>query len=152
VVAKRIADSASKRKIKEEERRAVVRAAMGDSIDSSLSPQTDPTTANPETASSLLEAIPSNAALAQAEASIMGPASEETLVESEAEVESAEDGDVGLSQDDLDLVARMVGGGNVPEERIGAHKFVKFADILPPTPPRGVFDVSKVGGSAYFFS
>ena len=120
---------------------------MGDAIDSSLG-ENDATTVDPEIASSLLTEQPSDAALASAEASVMGPTSDEGGV-----VES--DDDVGLSEDDLDLVAKMVeerDGAEVPVERIGAHKFVKFADILPPTPPRGMFDVSRVVDSAYFFS
>jgi DNA-directed RNA polymerase len=40
----------------------------------------------------------------------------------------------------------------VPEEKIENQRFVKFADVLPPCPPRGVFDVNRIRESAYFFS
>nr|XP_018265754.1 DNA-directed RNA polymerase, mitochondrial [Kwoniella dejecticola CBS 10117]OBR87912.1 DNA-directed RNA polymerase, mitochondrial [Kwoniella dejecticola CBS 10117] len=37
-------------------------------------------------------------------------------------------------------------------EKIGKTNWVKFEDVLPPCPPRGVFNVDRVRESAYFFS
>ena len=31
-------------------------------------------------------------------------------------------------------------------------KYVRFADVLPPCPPKGEFDVNKIRASQYFFS
>ncbi|WWC67681.1 uncharacterized protein I206_101593 [Kwoniella pini CBS 10737] len=37
-------------------------------------------------------------------------------------------------------------------EKIGKTNWVKFEDVLPPCPPRGIFNVDRVRESAYFFS
>lgn len=63
--------------------------------------------------------------------------------------EAQESASIELSTDDVDSLA---GTGNVDYEQVGSHKFVKFADVLPPAPPRGVFDVQRIRDSAYFFS
>lgn len=76
-----------------------------------------------------------------------------TEVDSEANLtaaaEARESSSIELSTADVDSLA---GIGNVEYEQVGTHKFVKFADVLPPAPPRGVFDVQRIRESAYFFS
>ena len=76
-----------------------------------------------------------------------------TEVDSETELtaaaEARESSSIELSTADVDSLA---GIGNVEYEQVGTHKFVKFADVLPPAPPRGVFDVQRIRDSAYFFS
>lgn len=66
-----------------------------------------------------------------------------------AAAEARESSSIELSTADVDSLA---GIGNVEYEQVGTHKFVKFADVLPPAPPRGVFDVQRIRESAYFFS
>lgn len=66
-----------------------------------------------------------------------------------AAAEAKESSSNELSTADVESLA---GIGNVEYEKIGTHKFVKFADVLPPAPPRGVFDVQRIRDSAYFFS
>ncbi|OWT39669.1 DNA-directed RNA polymerase, mitochondrial [Cryptococcus neoformans] len=46
----------------------------------------------------------------------------------------------GLDDEDVDIF------------RAGKQNWVKFRDVLPPCPPRGVFEVRRVKQSAYFFS
>jgi DNA-directed RNA polymerase len=113
-----------KRKVKEDERRARVRAAIGEAIDGP---------------------VMEDAALLAAESDIMG-SPEEEVVEPESE---------GLTEDEVEDMERMMEkaeGKKIPEERVGTQRFVRFADILPPTPPRGAFDVQRIKDSAYFFS
>lgn len=59
---------------------------------------------------------------------------------------------LGLSSDDLANLASRKAKVVLPEERIENQRFVKFADVLPPCPPRGGFDVNRIRDSAYFFS
>lgn len=56
-----------------------------------------------------------------------------------------------------DKAADMFGKSNLDDEevdifRAGKQHWVKFKDVLPPCPPRGVFEVRRVKQSAYFFS
>ena len=80
-------------------------------------------------------------------------AESESGVDSEAGLaaaaEARESSAIELSTADVDSLA---GIGNVEYEQVGIHKFVKFADVLPAAPPRGVFDVQRIRESAYFFS
>lgn len=65
---------------------------------------------------------------------------------------SNEPSSLGLTNDDLAELARRNHLSGVDEERINNQRFVKFKDLLPPCPPRGVFDVQRIRESAYFFS
>jgi DNA-directed RNA polymerase len=58
---------------------------------------------------------------------------------------------LALSAADLASLAAKL-GGDVPQEQLGDQKFVRFKDVLSPTPARGSFDVSRIRDSAYFFS
>lgn len=71
--------------------------------------------------------------------------------ELDAESESNEPSSIGLSAADVDAFAKL-NENSIEEERVGSHRFVKFKDVLPPCPPRGVFDVKRIKDSAYFFS
>lgn len=56
-----------------------------------------------------------------------------------------------------DKVIEMSGKSSMDGEeadtfRAGKQHWVKFKDVLPPCPPRGVFEVRRVKQSAYFFS
>jgi DNA-directed RNA polymerase len=69
------------------------------------------------------------------------------------EIESEAKSDAfGLSADDLANLASRKDKVVLPEERIENQRFVKFADVLPPCPPRGGFDVNRIRDSVYFFS
>ena len=68
-----------------------------------------------------------------------------------AEAESRESSSIELSAEDVDAYAKL-NHSHIEPEQVGSHRFVKFKDILPPCPPRGVFDVRRIKDSAYFFS
>lgn len=60
---------------------------------------------------------------------------------------------IALSQADLaSLRKRRDDNSAISEEVINNQRFVKFKDVIPPCPPRGAFDVTRVQDSAYFFS
>lgn len=60
---------------------------------------------------------------------------------------------LALTQADLaSLRKKRDGKAAPPEEVIQNQRFVKFKDVIPPCPPRGAFDVTRVQDSAYFFS
>lgn len=60
---------------------------------------------------------------------------------------------IALTQADLaSLRKKRDGKAALPEEVIQNQRFVKFKDVIPPCPPRGAFDVTRVQDSAYFFS
>ena len=125
--AKAIRKSAVARKEKEEERRSKVRAALGDEVDA------DVNIAN----------------LIQAEAAVLG---ESRTPEDLGAVPDAAEPE-GLSEGEFEeLVKKTRGGLDVPVEKIGAFKFVRLKDVIPPCPPRGQFDVERIRDSAYFFS
>lgn len=42
--------------------------------------------------------------------------------------------------------------GDVDSLRAGKQHWVRFRDVLPPCPPRGIFEVRRVKQSTYFFS
>ncbi|WVR04429.1 hypothetical protein IAU60_001432 [Kwoniella sp. DSM 27419] len=83
---------------------------------------------------------------------------EADIIASTAEEVEAKAADaVGLSVEKLAQMSRESGtsSGDIKDietERIGKQNWVKFADVLPPCPPRGVFEVKRVRESAYFFS
>ncbi|KAK4689779.1 hypothetical protein P7C73_g327, partial [Tremellales sp. Uapishka_1] len=55
---------------------------------------------------------------------------------------------VGLSPADLQALQ----DAEIPSEKVGSQRFVRFEDVVPMPPPRGVFDVERIRDSAYFFS
>jgi len=57
-----------------------------------------------------------------------------------------------LDLHDLAAITKKRGSSTFPTVVINGQAFVKVKDILPPCPKRGVFDVSRVQQSAYFFS
>lgn len=57
-----------------------------------------------------------------------------------------------LSNADLAELTKKRAGEEVPQETLHDQRFVRFRDVLPPAPPRGAFDVSRIKDSAYFFS
>ncbi|ODN75356.1 hypothetical protein, variant 1 [Cryptococcus amylolentus CBS 6039] len=60
---------------------------------------------------------------------------------------------MGLSTGKLDEIAGLaVSGQEIPTMKMGGQAWVRFKDVLPPCPPRGIFQVQKVKESAYFFS
>jgi DNA-directed RNA polymerase len=75
----------------------------------------------------------------------------ESTLSGSSESEAKSDA-LGLSSADLANLASRKAEADVPEERIENQRFVKFADVLPPCPPRGGFDVNRIRESAYFFS
>jgi DNA-directed RNA polymerase len=82
------------------------------------------------------------------EASALNPDSDAAL---EEVAESTESAAIELSADDVEALAKQ-NNSEVEQELVGTHRFVKFKDVLPPCPPRGVFDVRRIKDSAYFFS
>lgn len=58
---------------------------------------------------------------------------------------------VGLSAGDVDALATTA-QEPLNEFRIGTERFLRLEDVLPPCPPRGMFDVERIRDSAYFFS
>jgi len=93
-----------------------------------------------------------NAALKQtdtpSDAQALHPDSEQAL---ESMAESTESASIELSPDDVEALAKR-NNAEVKQELVGSHRFVRFKDVLPPSPPRGVFDVRRIKDSAYFFS
>lgn len=53
-------------------------------------------------------------------------------------------GEEGLNLDEIASEIELV--------TFGSQRFVRFSDVLPPTPPRGQFDVQRIRDSQYFFS
>lgn len=82
------------------------------------------------------------------EASALNPDSDAAL---EEVAEATESASIELSAEDVEALAKQ-NHSEVEQELIGSHRFVKFRDVLPPCPPRGVFDVRRIKDSAYFFS
>jgi DNA-directed RNA polymerase len=64
-------------------------------------------------------------------------------------VEVKDDSEAILSAAEL---AEFGGYQGTDEVTVNGVKFIKLRALLPPTPPRGKFDVSRVSDSAYFFS
>jgi len=93
-----------------------------------------------------------NAALKQtdtpSDAQALHPDSEQAM---ETMAESTESASIELSPDDVEALAKQ-NNSEVKQELVGSHRFVRFKDVLPPSPPRGVFDVRRIKDSAYFFS
>jgi DNA-directed RNA polymerase len=82
------------------------------------------------------------------EAHALNPDSDAAL---EDVAEATESASIELSADDVAALAKQ-SDSEVEQELVGSHRFVKFKDVLPPCPPRGVFDVRRIKDSAYFFS
>lgn len=61
----------------------------------------------------------------------------------EAEEEDLKPGEEGVNASEVD---------GAPTIKINGREFVRFLDCIPPTPPRGEFDVQKIRQSKYFFS
>lgn len=61
----------------------------------------------------------------------------------EAEEEDLKPGEEGVNASEVN---------GAPTVKINGREFVRFLDCLPPTPPRGEFDVQKIRQSKYFFS
>lgn len=88
---------------------------------------------------------------AEADATIDGESGMEDELDTDADADSNDFASIGLSTADVDAFAKL-NDNSIEQERVGSHKFVKFKDVLPPCPPRGVFDVKRIKDSAYFFS
>jgi DNA-directed RNA polymerase len=85
-------------------------------------------------------------------AALTGSASEAAFPSGDSDMtESTESAAVELTPDDVEALAKQ-NNVDLKEEVIGTHRFVKFRDVLPPCPPRGVFDVKRIKDSTYFFS
>lgn len=56
-----------------------------------------------------------------------------------------------LTTQDLERVAQ-ISDEPLPSELIAGQSWSKISDVLPPCPPRGMFDVERIRDSAYFFS
>lgn len=78
----------------------------------------------------------------------------------EAEAEAGMNTDQFEAEEDALSVA-FSGAGDEPaieesqlasETVIGNERFVRLRDVLPPCPPRGMFDVERIRDSQYFFS
>jgi DNA-directed RNA polymerase len=82
------------------------------------------------------------------DAHALQPDSEQAL---ESMAELTESASIELSPDDVEALAKQ-NNTEVEQELVGTHRFVRFKDVLPPSPPRGVFDVRRIKDSAYFFS
>jgi len=131
------------RQAKEIERRAKVRAVMheGDLAEE------DPSDLDP--------AEPITANLVNAEIEVMG---EDPAISDEPESTSTSNEPAGISPDEI----KKLRGGDPkksPEglegleiHELNGYRFVQVKDLLPPTPPKGSFDVQKVIDSLYFFS
>ncbi|EIW68704.1 hypothetical protein TREMEDRAFT_69156 [Tremella mesenterica DSM 1558] len=96
--------------------------------------------------------------------------SDESLEEEHQEVELEEemsDGPMSVGKSMVEVIEKGVGKGNKPElseddvrllgvetkiEKINGQGFVRFRDIIPPTPEKGSFVVDRVRDSLYFFS
>jgi DNA-directed RNA polymerase len=137
------------RQAKEIERRKKVRAAMNegefadDDTSSSNLDTADPTTIN----------------LVNAEIEVMG---EEPSIADEPDSDldsiSASNEPAGLSADEItklrgsDSKKSPEGLEGLEIHELNGYRFVQVKDLLPPTPPRGSFDVQKIRDSLYFFS
>ena len=141
--AKSIAMSTRARQAKEVERRAKVRAVMNEG---EFVEEDSPEPAEPMTSS-----------LINAEIEVMGedPA---IVDEAEAEAETTSNEPAGLSADEITKL-RGVDPKKSPEgleglkiHELNGFRFVQVKDLLPPTPPKGSFDVQKIRDSLYFFS
>lgn len=75
----------------------------------------------------------------------------DTGYELEGAAEAQEPASIELSAEDVEALARQ-NNTEVEQEQVGSHKFVTFKDVIPPCPPRGMFDVRRIKDSAYFFS
>jgi DNA-directed RNA polymerase len=53
--------------------------------------------------------------------------------------------------DDVEMSIAEI-GDEIELKTLAGQKFVRFRDVLPPTPPRGQFDVERIRESQYFFS
>lgn len=66
-------------------------------------------------------------------------------------VEIKDDSEALLSAAELAELGTYSGNGS-DEVTVNGVKFIKLRALLPPTPPRGQFDVQRIKDSAYFFS
>ena len=136
------------RQAKEVERRRKVRAVMNegdlaedDSSSSDLNPA-EPITAN----------------LVNAEIEVMG---EDPSISDEPDADletiSTSNEPAGISADEI---TKLRGSDKKSPEglegleihELNGYRFVQVKDLLPPTPPKGSFDVQKIRDSLYFFS
>ncbi|WWC87227.1 uncharacterized protein L201_002115 [Kwoniella dendrophila CBS 6074] len=153
--AKTISTTAAKRKEAALERQKQLSAVLGELQDHDVSGISGNNSNNDSSATSLLENAEFNQETIEKEAEELSNNHE---AEAEAEEEKAAE-EMGLSVDKLaSELSELNSNSNKKEkielktERIGKQNWVKFSDVLPPTPPRGVFNVDRVRESAYFFS
>lgn len=173
--ARSISASATKRKLKDAERREQMASLLsGENGDESA--------AEGVVAGATGESVENPSPECQAESLESALAAQGQVEEGESgsAIHEEDDGDGGEDGGDDDAPARRPKGGSnieltnadlealrrkraaaagqeaaeaeVPEEVIERQRFVKFKDVLPPCPPRGAFDVSRIKDSAYFFS
>ncbi|WVQ76764.1 hypothetical protein IAR50_006438 [Cryptococcus sp. DSM 104548] len=131
--AQNISTSSAKRRIATAKRRRAMSAM--------LAPQKPSETSDADlsTGSGICSAI------AEAEVDMMSSSTEDM------EARAAES--MGLSAGKLDeIVGLSVSDQEIPTMKMGGQAWVRFKDVLPPCPPRGIFQVQKVKESAYFFS
>ncbi|WRT65024.1 uncharacterized protein IL334_001965 [Kwoniella shivajii] len=126
--AKTISSTAAKRKEAAIVRQKQMSAVLGDLSDETNSPEFDKHTLDVEA---------------------------DIISSSVEEVEAKAADSMGLPVDKL-ISSATAGPEKVKidlkTEKIGKTNWVKFGDVLPPCPPRGVFNVDRVRESAYFFS
>ena len=120
--------TAEKRKLREEQRRTQIRAALergGESADASVNEV---------------------AAIIETETRSGDVETDKFEEETDTDIES-----VAVSIDDIKS-SRKSSVEPMEEIEIGGQKFVRLQDLLPPCPPRGMFDVERIRESVYFFS
>jgi DNA-directed RNA polymerase len=86
---------------------------------------------------------------ARTQAKAKAAAAAESAESAELADADAEDADSLGSEEGLNLEELS---GDIPIHTVGNQRFVRFSDVLPPTPPRGQFDVQRIRDSQYFFS
>ncbi|KAK8846742.1 hypothetical protein IAR55_005829 [Kwoniella newhampshirensis] len=142
--AKNISSTAAKRKVAAATRRKAMSGLLGDDE---------------------LAAEDNNDALetTNSDADVEASFGDQTTLEAEVEMISSSNEEVEAKAADamgipIEKIGELKGDATgskmdgLTKEKIGKQNWVKFADVLPPCPPRGIFQVDKVRDSAYFFS
>lgn len=105
-----------------------------------------------ENAQSISDAAAKRHSKRSAKAQKVDDALAEDLDGQEPTVEDVETASMSTELTEDELAALSSKSTKLNGETISGQKFVRFADVLPPTPPRGEFDVNRIRDSAYFFS
>ena len=148
--ARAIVESVSARSVKERSRRAAASGQSTPRDDASSTKSADASSTPDKTASNMPDikstlAESTRTALANAEAEVLG---EEPPEADEPKSFTSHEVDTLLRKQRSNIFTEA----GVQIHVIAGQKYIKLKDLLPPTPPRGEFDVEKTRTSQYFFS